>query len=132
MEKTIVQITAGRGPVECCRVVVKVQELMMKQAAKIGVIIEVLDSTAGDLNGTLQSTTLVVSGTNVEAFIAEWKGTVRWIPQSPYRKFHNRKNWFVGAETFENGRQSERDQKDVLPKTCPSSGPGGQKVNKVE
>jgi protein subunit release factor B len=36
MEKQtkIVQITAGRGPVECCRVVAKVLELMLKDASK--------------------------------------------------------------------------------------------------
>jgi peptide chain release factor len=34
MEEIIIQITSGRGPVECCRVVVKVEELILKETHK--------------------------------------------------------------------------------------------------
>lgn len=96
MEKIIIQITAGRGPIECCRVVARVQERMLGQARKHGIAIEVLDNKKADLNGTLFSATLLAQGPALETFVKEWQGTVQWIGQSPYRKFHKRKNWFVG------------------------------------
>ncbi|HWB94130.1 MAG TPA: hypothetical protein VG605_19890 [Puia sp.] len=58
MEKIIIQITPGRGPIECCRVVARVQEKMLLQARKNGLAIEVLDNKKADLNGTLLSATL--------------------------------------------------------------------------
>ena len=33
MQKTYIQITSGRGPEECCRVVVLVMEKLMQQAS---------------------------------------------------------------------------------------------------
>ena len=37
MEKVYMQITSGRGPAECCRVVALVLEKILKQAAAKGV-----------------------------------------------------------------------------------------------
>src|SRR5688500_10862332 len=101
MDKLIIQITSGRGPVECCRVVAKVEEKMMANARKMGIDIEVLEHKKGDLAGTLLSATLLAKGTDLDAFIWEWRGTIQWIAQSPYRKFHKRKNWFVGVAIFD-------------------------------
>ena len=132
MQKKIIQITAGRGPVECCKVVANVQSMMMKQAQKLGLLLEVLDSKMGDQNGTLQSTIMVLSGEGNEDFIKEWQGTVLWIGKSPYRKFHKRKNWYIGIEVFDWQKEIRWDEREVKFETCRSSGPGGQNVNKVE
>ena len=131
MEK-VIQITSGRGPEECCRVVAKVQELMMKQSTNVNVKIEVLDQKKGDLAGTFHSVTLLAKGADLELFLKEWSGTVQWIAQSPYRKMHRRKNWFVGVAVFDCSEQLKWKDSDVLIETCRSSGPGGQNVNKVE
>ncbi|HWK05169.1 MAG TPA: peptide chain release factor H [Puia sp.] len=136
MEKIIIQITAGRGPVECSRVVARVQEKMLTQARKLGIVIEVLDNKKGDLKDTLLSATLLAKSPpnpiGLQAFIKEWRGTVQWIAPSPYRKLHKRKNWFVGVEVFDVQERLQWNPKEVVFETCRASGPGGQNVNKVE
>jgi peptide chain release factor len=138
MSKSIIQVTAGRGPVECTRVVARVVELMMKEARQDGLEITLLESKKGDLKGTLLSAILLLKAAGaagnktLDAFLGKWRGTIQWIAQSPYRKFHKRKNWFVGVEVFDIHAQLQWNPKDVKLETCRASGPGGQHVNKVE
>lgn len=137
MSKSIIQITSGRGPAECTRVVAKVVEIMMKEARQQGLEITLLESKKGDLKGTLLSAVLLIkTGTTdsktLDAFLGGWSGTIQWIAQSPYRKFHKRKNWFAGVSVFDVHKQLKWDIKDVKLETCRASGPGGQHVNKVE
>jgi len=132
MEKIIIQISSGRGPAECCRVVAKVQELMLQHARNTGICIEVLDNKKGGLRGTLLSATLMAEGPSLQDFVAEWKGTLQWIAQSPYRKMYRRRNWFVGIAIFPVHMPGSWQNKDIYFETLRASGPGGQNVNKVE
>ena len=138
MNKSMIQVTAGRGPAECTRVVARVVELMMKAARAQELDIRLLESKKGDLKGTLLSAVLIIKEKEnakkkvLDVFIQEWRGTVQWIAESPYRKFHKRKNWFVGVEVFDVKEQLKWDLKDVKLESCRASGPGGQHVNKVE
>ncbi len=131
-KKMIIQITSGKGPAECCRVVARVQELMLQQASKQGIALNVLENRTGEHKGTLLSATLSAEGDDLQNFISEWAGTVQWIAQSPYRKHHKRKNWFVGVAAFDVQELQQWDPKAVRLETCRSAGPGGQNVNKVE
>ena len=47
MEKTYIQITSGRGPVECCRVVVLIMKKIIEQAKKLGLETELVEHEEG-------------------------------------------------------------------------------------
>ncbi|MBD1422656.1 peptide chain release factor H [Sphingobacterium chuzhouense] len=132
MKKIMIQITSGKGPAECCRVVVCVQSLMIKQAKQQGFQMQVLENKVGELKGALLSSTMMLIGNNLDDFLKECVGTIQWIAQSPYRRYHKRKNWFVGVAAFDVKTLMQWDPKDVKLETCRSSGPGGQNINKVE
>ena len=52
MEKTYLQITSGRGPVECCRVVALVLEKILREAQKRKLRVEILEKETGPVNRT--------------------------------------------------------------------------------
>ncbi|WP_109830163.1 peptide chain release factor H [Reichenbachiella versicolor] len=127
----IIQITSGRGPAECCWVVAQILKLIIKEASDLNLETTVIHREKGLENGTLQSATIKVSGRDLETFIDSWKGTIQWIGQSHYRKFHKRKNWFVGVNKLEESKGISFNEKDVKYEFTRSGGPGGQHVNKV-
>ena len=128
MEKTYLQITSGRGPVECCRVVALVLEKILREAQKRKLRVEILEKETGPVNRTLLSVVVALEGVLAD----EWEGTVLWIARSPYRIHHRRKNWFVGVQTFLLSESREATEDDIRYETLRASGPGGQHVNKTE
>jgi peptide chain release factor len=132
MEKTYIQITSGRGPAECCRAVSKVVEKMLKEAKQQGIYAEIVEREEGEIKRTLLSAVLFIAGENLDTFVDSWEGTVLWIAQSPYRKFHKRKNWFVGVQCLPIFEENAWHESELRVQTLKASGPGGQHVNKTE
>ena len=132
MEKVYVQITSGRGPAECCRVVALVLEKILKEAASKGIKTEIVEQEIGPHSKTLRSAVISLQGGDYDSLIEEWEGTVQWIAQSPYRIYHKRKNWFVGVHSFVLSESQEATERDFRYETLRASGPGGQHVNKTE
>ena len=133
MEKLYIQITSGRGPVECCRVVVLIMQKIIEDANILGLTAEIAEHQDSQQSGCMFSATLVVTGEKAEAFAKGWEGSILWIAQkNPYRPWHRRKNWFVGVHSFKPLTTAVINERDITYDTLRSSGPGGQNVNKVE
>ncbi|PXY42579.1 peptide chain release factor H [Flavobacterium cheongpyeongense] len=130
MEK-IIQITSGRGPAECSWVVAQVLKTFLEEANENKIKTTLLQREKGIENGTVETATILLESDNLNAFVNSWKGTIQWIGQSQFRKFHKRKNWFIGIFEVDKTATTEIDEKDIQYQAMRSSGAGGQHVNKV-
>lgn len=128
--KQYIQITAGRGPVECARAVTLVAKEIINGAPSLGLA----DSEPHNREeGCYMSMTLVSDTPLPDSFVAEWQGTVLWrSTANRYRPGHRRSNWFVGVNFFREIELPAISDSDIVYDTCRSGGKGGQNVNKVE
>ncbi|HAA15924.1 MAG TPA: peptide chain release factor H, partial [Cytophagales bacterium] len=132
MDNLLLQITAGRGPAECAWVVAQVQKVLLAAAREAGYAVEIRQREPGPQAGTLNSVVVQLQGPEVKAWANSWQGTIQWVGQSPYRKYHKRKNWFVSVQMFaEATAKTGLAEHEVRYQFIRSGGPGGQHVNKV-
>ncbi|MFK8266588.1 peptide chain release factor H [Capnocytophaga cynodegmi] len=130
MEK-IIQITSGKGPLECQWVVAKVLKIFLQEAKEKNIQAEVLHREEGDENLTLKSITLLLKGTDLQDFLKNWLGSICWIGKSTFRKFHQRSNWFIGVFELSPSEKIAFRESDISFQMVRSQGSGGQNVNKV-
>ena len=131
METKTIQFTAGRGHAECTWVVAKVLKTFIKNSSNAGISYTILHQEKGVENGTVQSVSLQLKGQNLTLFLKDWLGTIQWIGKSTFRKYHKRKNWFIGCFELKELKTLEVFERDIEFQAIRSSGPGGQHVNKV-
>jgi len=127
----LIQITSGRGPAECTRVVARVLQILMDEARSLGLDVQVLQKVSGDENGSVETVLLSIEGDQSLSFVASWVGTIQWIGESEIRKGHKRKNWYIGIFEVGNSKDMEIKDSDISYQAMRSSGAGGQHVNKV-
>ena len=126
----IIQISSGKGPLECQFVVAKVLKVFLEEAKENSIEYEIIHREKGDENLTLKSVTLLLKGKNLENFAKSWLGSICWIGKSTFRKNHQRSNWFIGVFELENLEKTAFNPKDIQFQTTRSQGSGGQNVNK--
>lgn len=128
--KHYIQITAGRGPVECAKVVTLVARKLIKAIPSI----QLADCEPhNQVDGCFMSMTFTTAEPIPQSIVNDWQGTVLWrSTRNPYRPGHKRSNWFVGINFFDEVELPHIDESDITYETCRSGGKGGQNVNKVE
>ncbi|ASK31042.1 peptide chain release factor H [Chryseobacterium sp. T16E-39] len=127
----IIQITSGRGPLECQWVVSKVLKVFLEELKQEKIEYEIIHRENGDENLTLKSVTLILKGKELSGFLKNWLGSICWTGKSTFRKLHKRSNWFIGIFEIEDTEKISFNEKDIQFQTTRSQGSGGQNVNKV-
>ncbi|MCF2875743.1 MULTISPECIES: peptide chain release factor H [unclassified Tenacibaculum] len=131
METKIIQLTAAKGPAECAWVVAKVLKIFLKELIINKVEYQILHKENGIENGTIQSVSIKLNGKEISNFLKNWQGTIQWIGVSTFRKYHKRKNWYIGCYELNQVQQNTIHEKEIQFQAIRSSGAGGQHVNKV-
>ena len=121
----ILQISSGKGPVECRVAVGGIYRALKKEFSDS----EMITAVKGEVEGAFSS--IVFSSVQD---LSRLEGTMQWICKSKYRPGHKRKNWFVDVSIIPEPEEiSEKLTSDTVRiEKFHSGGPGGQNVNKVE
>ena len=117
------QISSGNGPEECELAVRKFLDSIKKEFKNL----EIVETSKGKYKDTYKY--VVVESTDDLSFM---EGSIKWICESPYRKNHKRKNWFIDVSVISGIQEYYLDEDLIKFETFRCSGNGGQNVNKVE
>lgn len=124
---TLLQLSAGQGPEECCRAVYLAADFFKRECEQRGIKTTILEVCKGKTRETFKSILFHLQGEDAPIFANSHKGAMLWVAESPYRPKHKRKNWFFSAKVYEIKNKQWSNQ--IVYQACKASGAGGQHVN---
>lgn len=116
----LIQVSSGQGPKECEYACYKVYQEFLKEFKELDVV-SINKSDKDCLKSVIFYS---------EKDLSSLEGTIQWICESPFRKHHKRKNWFVDVSVLKE-EWGIKNQNDIKYEVFRSQGKGGQNVNKV-
>ncbi|WP_419831168.1 peptide chain release factor H [Endozoicomonas atrinae] len=128
----LLQLTSGKGPIECARAVALAFSKIQQDCKRLAVLLDVIDQQSGPSCGTTQSFVIALEGNQEAKIVDNWCGNFLWICQSPYRPRHKRKNWYFSGYELQVSASKDFNPSDVSYSTCRASGAGGQHVNTTD
>ncbi|MDO6527211.1 peptide chain release factor H [Motilimonas sp. 1_MG-2023] len=129
----LLQISAGQGPMECCKAVGLALNMINKQCLDKGIKLDVVETITAKERECYKSVLLQLDSTpedGARQVALSWQGAMLWVCQSQYRPKHKRKNWFFSGQMYDID-DSQLDN-SVTFQTCRASGAGGQHVNTTD
>ncbi len=129
----LLQLSAGQGPMECCKAVGLALKTIEKQCREKDIKLDIVETITTKERDCFKSALLQLDsakGDSAKQIAESWKGAMLWVCQSQFRPKHKRKNWFFSAQMYEvNDTQLD---KGMTFQTCRASGAGGQHVNTTD
>ncbi len=129
----LLQISAGQGPLECCKAVGAACNLIENNCREQKINFEFIEVIATKDKACFKSVLIQLCSPAPEKaklLAQSWQGVMLWVCQSSFRPRHKRKNWFFSGQMYE-VNETQLD-KAVTFQTCRASGAGGQHVNTTD
>ncbi len=134
----LLQLSAGQGPVECCKAVGLALKTIEKQCREKGIKLDIVETIATKERDCFKSALLQFDSKKADSekessakqLAESWQGAMLWVCQSQFRPKHKRKNWFFSGEMYE--VSDTQLDKGVTFQTSRASGAGGQHVNTTD
>lgn len=118
----IFKISAGINPPPECTLAV---DLFYRSLYKEFKDIRLINMKDSRFLNNYNSITFISDDENIRNIV----GTIEWICESPIRKGHRRKNWFITLSEIPEVEIINKNMNDIKIETFRSSGNGGQSVN---
>lgn len=118
-----IQISSGNGPAECELAVGKFLDSIKNEIKNF----KIVEAGEGKYKDTYRY--VIIESSEDLSFL---EGSIKWICESPYRKNHKRKNWFIDVSVISDVQEYNINEELIKFETFRCSGNGGQNVNKVE
>ena len=128
----LIQISSGRGPVECARAVVLFMHKVLHELQDAGYKALIIDTDPDEEPETARSLLIYSDIDQDHPILSTMEGSILWICKSPFRPNRKRKNWYIDVEVFRENEAVTFSENDLAFETMRNTGAGGQNVNKVE
>lgn len=134
----LLQLSAGQGPIECCKAIGLALKTIEKQCKEKSITLDIVQAINTNERGCFKSVLLQLNSPKSDAakqLANSWQGAMLWVCQSPFLidkkgTKRKRKNWFFSGQMYE-VNETQLD-KGVTFQACRASGAGGQHVNTTD